>query len=804
MDSELTMVDLLNALKTCKDSSPGPDGIPYSVYKTFWKITGPILLESWKYSVLMESLPPSHYESVITLLPKEGKDTRDIKNWRPITLSNCDAKIITKALSTKVSKVLNSIIDVSQTAYIPGRSVADNLRTNFYMKKICERKNLNSVLISLDAKKAFDSVSHKYIEDTLKAYGFGIKFINIFKILYKDITARILINGYQSESIPIRRGVKQGDALSCAIFIICIDPLLRNLNKSKDIEEIKIQTSNIFFKAGAYADDVSVVCKNTAKSIHGVFHEYGRLTERSGLELNAEKTEILRLNNNQKLNIKFRYLGKSFNIETVSKLKICGLFYCNNNDEEYELNVLNKIKKLTCKIRQWIPRHLTMEGKTLIIKTFGLSQLIYNMQSYSFRPAELKNVEKEIFNFIWSNNEYHKGVDRISRAKMKNSYEEGGMNVTDVECLDRSLKLRQFIRAHGSNHPIAEIQSLIIGNEGNKFCQEYHNITDKEGICKSAQDTLNIIIDYNRGQYVKLDKQEYEMDRNLINEVASIDLVTFLKRKNKVFSLCILKPLIAQGINTLGDLTQAYEHEIDRNTNKAMALVIHSIPKILIDIAKCYNEEVNSIDLALKYILVTKNRRLAIESIPAKEFQALLKNALGRIENTNFREKLKIEEFNATNILTFRKHCRNAKLRNIYFRLIHNDFFTHERMNRYKMTNTDECPRCKQTETTKHLLWECHHSKHIWDLYNNYMIKLDKADSVISEYSQIYNAGETAGITIIKAKIIQEMIQIRRPTNWDTSNFEKVVDELVNMELYNYKKKHCLAQFNTKWKFLKR
>jgi len=235
-----------------------------------------------------------------------------------------------------------------------------------------------------------------------------------------------------------------------------------------------------------------------------------------------------------------------------------------------------------------------------------------------------------------------------------------------------------------------------------------------------------------------------------------------------------------------------------------MAIVIHSFPKILIDIAKCYNEEINSIDLALKYILVTKNRRLAIESIPAKEFQVLLKNALGRIENTNFRVKLKIEEFDATNILTFRKHCRNAKLRNIYFRLIHNDFFTHERMNRYKMTNTDECPRCNQTETTKHLLWECHHSKHIWDLYNDYMIKLDKANSVISEYSQIYKAGETAGITIIKAKIIQEMIQIRRPTNWDTLNLEKVVDELVNIELYNYKKKHCLAQFNTKWKFLKR
>ena len=28
-----------------------------------------------------------------SLLPKEGKDTSDIKNWRPLTLSNCDAKI---------------------------------------------------------------------------------------------------------------------------------------------------------------------------------------------------------------------------------------------------------------------------------------------------------------------------------------------------------------------------------------------------------------------------------------------------------------------------------------------------------------------------------------------------------------------------------------------------------------------------------------------------------------------------------------------------------------------------------------
>jgi hypothetical protein len=195
------------------------------------------------------------------------------------------------------------------------------------MKQYCENKNLDSVLISLDAKKAFDSVDHKYIEETLRAYGFGNGFIKIFKTLYRDIRARILVNGFQSESLKIERGVKQGDPLSCTIFIICIDPLLRNINNSPKIKVIKITNSrkrnfNITFKAGAYADDVSVVCRDDRYSIQGVFDEYNRLTNRSGLELNAEKTEILKLNSKIVSMITFTYNNKTMNIKSVNKIKI--------------------------------------------------------------------------------------------------------------------------------------------------------------------------------------------------------------------------------------------------------------------------------------------------------------------------------------------------------------------------------------------------------------------------------------------------------------------------------------------------
>jgi hypothetical protein len=74
----------------------------------------------------------------------------------------------------------------------------------------------------------------------------------------------------------------------------------------------------------------------------------------------------------------------------------------------------------------------------------------------------------------------------------------------------------------------------------------------------------------------------------------------FLKRKNKVFSLCILKSITKLGIKTLGELVQAYEHETEPNINKSMKLVLNSFPKNLVLIAKCFNENINEESSSLK------------------------------------------------------------------------------------------------------------------------------------------------------------------------------------------------------------
>jgi hypothetical protein len=79
-ESELSEVDLLAALNTCAGSAPWPDGIPYSTYKKLLSNTGSYLLNLCKHSCNTGVLSAWNSGLVITLLKKEGKDTKDINN----------------------------------------------------------------------------------------------------------------------------------------------------------------------------------------------------------------------------------------------------------------------------------------------------------------------------------------------------------------------------------------------------------------------------------------------------------------------------------------------------------------------------------------------------------------------------------------------------------------------------------------------------------------------------------------------------------------------------------------------------
>jgi len=110
--------ELRKTLHTCKDSAPGPDIIPYSIIGLLWSTYAPILLSAWAYSLEKGELPPSHKNSYLKLIPKAGKDLIKLTNWRPITLSNCDHKLITKVYANRMTEKLADKLKERQTAYV--------------------------------------------------------------------------------------------------------------------------------------------------------------------------------------------------------------------------------------------------------------------------------------------------------------------------------------------------------------------------------------------------------------------------------------------------------------------------------------------------------------------------------------------------------------------------------------------------------------------------------------------------------------------------------------------------------------
>ena len=123
-------------------------------------------------------------------------------------------------------------------------------------------------------------VDHDYVIETLRRYGFGPKHIKMFELVYKDISARVLINGHLGESLNIKRGFKQGDSPSCGWFNICIDPLIRNIIADRNIAMVRMvrmitlrTREEIKIKAGGFADDVHVLCKSNDESVRGIFRQ---------------------------------------------------------------------------------------------------------------------------------------------------------------------------------------------------------------------------------------------------------------------------------------------------------------------------------------------------------------------------------------------------------------------------------------------------------------------------------------------------------------------------------------------------
>ena len=100
------------------NKTPGSDGLPTEFYKIFWNDIADFLLGSINYAYKTGQLSVSQKRGIVKLIPKKDAEPYLVKNWRPISLLNCDYKLATKAVANRLKQVLPKLIDTITPAFL--------------------------------------------------------------------------------------------------------------------------------------------------------------------------------------------------------------------------------------------------------------------------------------------------------------------------------------------------------------------------------------------------------------------------------------------------------------------------------------------------------------------------------------------------------------------------------------------------------------------------------------------------------------------------------------------------------------
>ena len=196
------------------NKSPGNNGIPTELYKTCSNLINDSFIECVNESFKFGEMSNTQRKAVITLIEKQGKDRTLMENWRPTSLINVDAKIISKVIAARVKNVLPNIIHHNQTGYVKDRYTGETVRSIFNIMEFTDYENIPGILIFIDFRKAFDTLEWHYLFSCLNAFNFGPDLINWVRTFYQNIQSCVINNGLASDYFTLERGVRQGDPLS--------------------------------------------------------------------------------------------------------------------------------------------------------------------------------------------------------------------------------------------------------------------------------------------------------------------------------------------------------------------------------------------------------------------------------------------------------------------------------------------------------------------------------------------------------------------------------------------------------------
>ena len=259
----ITHEEVKKAMFSIDDSkAQGPDGFSSRFFKAAWSIIGSDVSEAVVSFFNSGSLLLEIHCTIIALVPKVP-NPGSMHDYRPISCCNTVYKCISKLIATRIKQCIPGIISPSQSAFVQGQSIADNvLITQDLMINYHRDNGPPMCALKVDIRKAYDTISWSCILAILSRMGTPTYLLRCIKACITTPSFSISVNGELAGFFASKRGLKQGDPISSFLFIITMEAFSRSLSVAANRQEFqfhpKCGENNLTHLC--FADDMFFFC----------------------------------------------------------------------------------------------------------------------------------------------------------------------------------------------------------------------------------------------------------------------------------------------------------------------------------------------------------------------------------------------------------------------------------------------------------------------------------------------------------------------------------------------------------------
>uniref|UniRef100_A0A8C5PIT3 Reverse transcriptase domain-containing protein n=1 Tax=Leptobrachium leishanense TaxID=445787 RepID=A0A8C5PIT3_9ANUR len=345
--------------------------------------------------------PPEWLAATIVTIPKSTPPASSCAKYRPISLLNVDAKLYAKVLALRLSHLLPHLICDDQVGFITNRQGTDN---TFRLLNLIERVTYLStptLILSLDAEKAFDRINWLYMRHVLQKFHFPPDFITAILALYSNPVARVLTAGFMSRPVPISNGTRQGCPLSPLLYALALEPLAQAIRQDSNITGVPIGPSSCTISL--FADDILLTLTNPTESLprlHQILNDYARVSYH---KINMGKTQALTYAVPQS---ELNTLQATYDYEWRSQyLTYLGIKIAFNKQDLFLLNYHPLVAQSRALCSQWSKTEVSWWGRMASVKMMLLPKLLYIFRALPIAtpPSFFNTLQSILSRFVWRN-----------------------------------------------------------------------------------------------------------------------------------------------------------------------------------------------------------------------------------------------------------------------------------------------------------------------------------------------------------------------------------------------------------------